>query len=64
MPVYESLHDIALTYLIFVWMELEVVEEHGVVVKVLYVVPVRDVVLYLASVAMEDGMARSIWQPG
>lgn len=32
--------------------------------KVFYVVPERDIVLQLTSVAMEDGVARAIRQPG
>ena len=42
---------------------LEVVEEHRVVVEVLNVIPVRDILLQLTNVAMENGVTRPIWQP-
>ena len=52
-----------LTYGGFSWFVLEVVEEHRVVVEVLNVVPVRDILLQLTNVAMENGVTRPVWQP-
>ena len=51
------------TYGGFSWFILEVVEEHRVVVEVLNVVPVRDILLLLTNVAMENGVTRPVWQP-